>query len=229
MELPLTQDKVAILDDDCPSTVFDHKWRYGAGYAVTSVVQDGKEKTLALHRLVTGAAEGFVVDHKNGDTLDNRLSNLRVCTFAQNTYNRKKRADGVGSEFKGVSRNPGDTSYGAEVSCNGERYYLGKFKTEIEAAAAYNLAAIEIFGEFARLNDVPKDIVPKRLLRPHSSQHTGISYSRPRKKWVAQIYRNGSVKYIGSYDTEEEAVKARKEAFDKIVALEEELTYACAA
>jgi hypothetical protein len=119
------------------------------GYAVVSRVVDGKRKQLRLHRLIVNAQPNDYVDHKNHDLLDNRKQNLRICTNQQNQFNKLKKKD-ASSKYKGVSYVP--EHYKCSIKYNGKNIHLGTFKTEDEAAKAYNKKAKELFGEFAILN-----------------------------------------------------------------------------
>jgi hypothetical protein len=103
-----------------------------------------------LHRALTRAKKGEVVDHINGDTLDNRRANLRVCTAKENTYN--KRTSGGASKYKGVHTKTNGNTWTACIKRDGVTYRAGTFKTEEEAAMAYNDLAKQIFGQFAWLN-----------------------------------------------------------------------------
>jgi len=99
---------------------------------------------------------GIDVDHISGDTLDNRKSNLRCCTRAENLHNGARHTDGK-NPFKGCyySKNQwGDKKWIAQIFVNGKLHYLGSFLTPEEAAAAYNTKATELCGEFARLNTI---------------------------------------------------------------------------
>lgn len=98
-------------------------------------------------------AKGFVVDHINGNGLDNRRENLRISTQAQNLWNAKKHKDSS-SIYKGVSKRRNDTNWSARIMKNGKAQHIGMFTTETEAASAYNRVAKELFGEFAILNTV---------------------------------------------------------------------------
>lgn len=102
-----------------------------------------------LHRLIANPPIGMVVDHVNGDPLDNRRCNLRVCTPFQNSMNRR-RYKTASSMFKGVT--PRDGGWRAQISINGTIIVLGKFKTDVDAAKAYDSAALKHRGQFACLN-----------------------------------------------------------------------------
>ncbi len=111
-----------------------------------------KTKMIAMHREIMNAPKGLVVDHKNGESLDNRRANLRLATQAQNIQNRQKTKSKTSSKFLGVYYDRRTEMWAAKIKCNGKHIWLGRFKTEIEAARAYDAAAKKYFGEFARLN-----------------------------------------------------------------------------
>lgn len=113
---------------------------------------NNKRTTLFMHKLIM-PNDFMVIDHINRDPLDNRKSNLRICTQAQNTYNRK----GNGGIYKGVQKRKYDGKWIASIGYNGSHYYIGAFDTPELAALAYNEKAKEFFGEFAYLNDVHFD------------------------------------------------------------------------
>lgn len=114
------------------------------GYAVRS-----KDHQL-MHRIILNAQRGAVVDHINGDKLDNRAENIRVCTQAQNMKNQKKKANRSG--FKGVTIAP-NGKYIARIVNDYKRIRIGTFSTAIDAAQAYDEAAVKYHGKFARLNN----------------------------------------------------------------------------
>lgn len=108
-------------------------------------------KKEMLHRAIMKAKKGEQVDHINGNTLDNRKENLRICTHAENIRNRNQRKNS-NTKYKGVFKS--GKKWGASIGYENERYYLGVFKTQEEAAIAYNKAALKYHGEFALLNTV---------------------------------------------------------------------------
>lgn len=103
-----------------------------------------------LHRMILGALPGQLVDHRDGDGLNNCRENLRLCTNGQNMAN-KRRPWGA-SKYKGVFYDGRSKCWRACVTVNGQRNYLGRFGSEIEAAAAYDAAALTAFGDFAAVN-----------------------------------------------------------------------------
>jgi hypothetical protein len=131
-------------------------WSVPREYAMGAIYvkSTGKTTQIVMHRLITGAHKGDIVDHINGNTLDNRCSNLRLCTPLQNARNTHARRSSSG--YKGVHRLKTSTNWKkpwvARIGIEGERVYLGKYKTAEEAAKKYDEAALEHFGEFANLN-----------------------------------------------------------------------------
>jgi hypothetical protein len=112
---------------------------------------------LFMHRLLLSVARGRVVDHLDGNGLNNQKVNLRQVSTRQNQMNRRPNQAGRprSSRYKGVSRTGKCTTWQAKIVVEGKRVPLGRFKREVDAARAYNKAAVEYFGEYARLNDIP--------------------------------------------------------------------------
>jgi hypothetical protein len=169
-----------------------------------------------MHRLILDTPKGFDTDHLNGDKLDNRRSNLRVATRQQNQANQK--AHGGASIFKGVDFRHG--LWQAQIGVNYNRRFLGFFDTQRAAAQAYNEAAIQCFGEYAKLNDLsilaPEDDLPVQRqgrTRSHKkeSRYLGVFYDKRRHKFTASVIHQKKSHYGGQFDTELEAAKARDE------------------
>lgn len=139
--------KILISPED-EDFVLKKVWFFSGIYLATS--EDGVQ--TYLHRRILNALKGQVVDHINGDTLDNRRHNLRICTQAQNNLNAAKTTSPRTSQYKGVSFRKSHGLFQATISKDKIQYHLGYFVTENEAALAYNLGAVKIHGPFARLN-----------------------------------------------------------------------------
>ena len=151
--LELTHGYSTIVDDDDFERLRDWRWivrrpRYKTRtYAYAMCCRNGK--VIHMHRLSAGANEGELVDHINGDTLDNRKCNLRICTHKQNRRNEGLSSDNT-SGFKGVTK--AGNRWRAQICVDYQMKYLGQYATREEAAKVYDTAAREHHGEFARLN-----------------------------------------------------------------------------
>ncbi len=126
----------------------------GCLYAQGHKKGESSKKVQALHRVLMNAKPGEVVDHKNGNTLDNRRSNLRVCRQAQNLQNKSKFKRKCSSAYKGVDWVKKDKRWRARVYKDGKQVFGSYFDNELDAAKAYNKNAKRFFGEFARINDI---------------------------------------------------------------------------
>ena len=150
-------DKVAIVDDEDYNRVMEaissrSKWYvHSPPPSKKYYAFDGSHR-LSIHRVVMSAPKGFDVDHINGDPLDNRKENLRICTRSQNCQNKSVRADSK-SGFKGVDqRATRFRAYIGDPNRKNRHINLGSYSTPEEAARAYDKKATELHGEFATLN-----------------------------------------------------------------------------
>lgn len=154
MIILLNHGKHTVVSHEDYPELSKYNWTYHNGYVVRSTSPvNKKRKYLRMHRVIMNAQPGQMIDHINGDKLDNRRSNLRFCTPGQNLMNMTKPISGVSSKYKGVcySHKKGN-KFRAFIKKDGIQLYLGTFACEKEAAEAYNKKAIELFGEFAKLN-----------------------------------------------------------------------------
>lgn len=133
-------------------TLSRYSWCFDGRYAYRRETQNGKCKKIYLHRQIMGfPRRGMDVDHINGDKLDNRRENLRVVSRSANELNKPK-MQGKTSKYKGVHWHKHTSKWKVETKRNGEKYYIGVFDCEKEAAAAYNRKILELHGNIARLN-----------------------------------------------------------------------------
>lgn len=146
-EIPLTQGKVAIIDDEDFDYLNQWKWHYEhTGYAYRSLSNGGK---TIMHRLITKVTDGMEIDHINGNGLDNRKENLRICTHAENGRNTKLRKDNT-LGYKGIKIC--GNKWSAQIKIGHQYIHLGTFNSINDAVHAYDNAAIKYFGEFANPN-----------------------------------------------------------------------------
>lgn len=202
----LTRGEVAFISECDVETVAAYSWccdpRKNQKYAKAGI----NKRIVYLHRLLVGQ-EGFVVDHIDGNGLNNCRDNLRVATPSQNNWNSKNPYGE--SRFKGVSRSSSKLNpWRAAICQNNQRIEIGIFADEESAALAYNEHAIQLFGEFASLNEVCE--VPKK--RHHANRRTGFYGVIPNRygTFDVRVWLIGQGRAIsgGVYRTAEEGARA---------------------
>jgi hypothetical protein len=149
--IPLTKGIYALVDDEDYDKVSQLSWKYTGGYAAHNYQSNGVQHVTYMHRLIMGAKKGQFVDHINHDPLDNRRTNLRLCTHSQNHMNRTKLL-GKSSRYKGVTWNKQVGKWKASIQAEGKYRFIGYFMNELHAALAYDMWAKPTYGEFANLN-----------------------------------------------------------------------------
>jgi hypothetical protein len=151
--IPLTRGFEAVIELVDLPLVSRHNWHAmpvgQTVYAVRKEYGSGKQQAVLMHRVVTGAADGSDVDHRDRDGLNNRRANLRVCSRSENMRNQPTpRHNSSGA--KGVSWVAGRNKWLAQIKVNGRQVNLGRFDTLEAAQAAYADGAAKYHGEFAR-------------------------------------------------------------------------------
>lgn len=154
----LAGDAHVLIDEEDREKVSAYQWylveySHGLRYAVF-LHRAGRraQRQTGMHRLLLGFPKGMV-DHRNGNGLDNRKENLRGCTNTQNQQNQTiNRRQVKSSRYKGVCWDKRSCRWIAHIRVNTRKKYLGRYLDEADAARAYDAAALEYFGEFARIN-----------------------------------------------------------------------------
>lgn len=209
----VSPNTIAIVDDDMFDLLNAHKWYLSNGYAVSGG-RTGLKSFTKMHRFILDAKDGEEVDHKDRNTLNNCRNNLRIATREQNIHNQQKRI-GTKNKYKGVSFVKRLSLYQARCRMNHKDYFLGYYKTDIAAAYAYNIKAMEL-SEFILLNNLNKYSKEylDRLLKndralikqaSKTSNHNNIYYKKSNDKWFVSIRLNGKRIFKGYFVTDDEA------------------------
>ncbi len=154
-QIKLTNNKLTIVDNDDYIKYNKFKWyaHYDGYhyYPVRTYRYNGIQKTIRLYRKIMNAKRTEKIDHINGNTLDNRKCNLRICSASENQMNRSKTKKNA-SGYKGVYWNNYNKKWQVGITFNKQKIHLGYFKDIKKAAKAYNKAAIKYHKKFAKLN-----------------------------------------------------------------------------
>lgn len=145
----------ALVSDEDYSLVSKYKWRTDGRYGISHKKVGDKYRTVLMHRLIANTPKGFLTDHINGNTLDNRRENLRICDRYENARNvGVPKTNKTG--YKGVRYNSKcpKRPWFSIIKFRSKAIFLGNYSTKEEAAVAYNNAALTYHGEFAKLNTV---------------------------------------------------------------------------
>lgn len=148
-KIKLTQNQYALVDNEDFERLDKFKWHIKKQSNSSYAARTKNNKTLRMHRIITDCPKDMVVDHINGDGLDNRKENLRVCTRKENSMNRKLNKNNS-LNYKGVRLHTPSSKYQVRL----RQKHIGLFDCIHKAAKAYNKAALEMFKEFAKLNEV---------------------------------------------------------------------------
>ena len=156
-QISLTQGLFAIVDDDNYEELSKHKWyasKIGKSYyARRDVGSPPNRKNILMHRQIMNASSDKDIHHVNNKRLDNRKSNLRECTRSQNlAAGNMNRCSKKSSIYRGVGWDKIRKKWWAKITYQGKTINLGRYNRENQAAMAYNVKALRLFGEFACLN-----------------------------------------------------------------------------
>lgn len=148
---------IAIVDDEDFDFLSQYKWFVRTGKGKGYACSHFKDKEVMMHRVIMKLEkfDGKLVDHVDGNPLNNQRSNLRIATKSQNNVNRKcwkNKKGGIKSLGVFIDSRVSVNKYKASIMVEGTLKYLGLFEDENSAAKAYNEAAKKYYGEFARLN-----------------------------------------------------------------------------
>lgn len=225
--IQLTQNKYAIVDDEDFERLNQFQWSCHHGYAVrdSGRLADGSHYDLFMHRVIMNTPDDLFVDHISGNKLDNRKENLRNCTARNNNQNKRPQKNKQ-IKYKGVSAcDHSSKKFRARITIKGKETFIGFFNSEIDAAKAYNEAAIKEFGEFAWVNPVDEEddfsevknfesdfvnVIPsnRALMTTNTSGYLGVTYCKRKQHFIAQIAKDKKHYYLGQYKSAIDAAKA---------------------
>lgn len=156
-QITLSNGGFALVDAADYDRLMKYTWRQSErGYALRTQTEKGRASGVSMHRMLLDPPKAMMADHINGNRLDNRRCNLRIVSALQNAQNRGKNKNSV-SQYKGVAWKAENGKWQARIRVNSKQHHIGLYEAEVEAAAAYNAAAILHHGNYARLNMLPEN------------------------------------------------------------------------
>ncbi|WP_218939868.1 AP2 domain-containing protein [Bacillus thuringiensis] len=202
--------KFTLVDIEDFEELSKYKWSVSkCGYVIRGRLINGSSKCFRMHREIMNPSDDLVVDHINGDKLDNRRVNLRVCTVGENGRNRSKWSSSK-SGFKGVSLSRRKGKWYTNINAHNKSRYIGTFDDVEEAARAYDYYALKYFGEFAKLNfpnETPTKLIINVAIGEGESKYRGVFWSKASNKWGIAIQFNKKRRYLGLFDEEKDAAR----------------------
>jgi len=161
-KIPLTKGKYALVDDEDYEELNKYNWYAfrskleDSYYAARRILlNDGRSRTIFMHRIIVGVHKGKETDHVNGNGLDNQRANLRLVTGSQNQQNRKIGKNNT-SGYKGVTWNKKDKLWRAVIKINGIEKYLGGYKNKLEAAMKWTEEKLNKLAEINSKKKIPR-------------------------------------------------------------------------
>ena len=178
------------------------------------------KKRIYIHQVIMNFKSGKtqVIDHLNRNPLDNRKSNLRICTQSRNVQNTLRTGKNLIRKYRGVTHKKSG-KYSAGIFCNGRHHHLGTYPNEKDAAMAYDNAAINLFGTFACTNFSEKERYDAESLKHiNSTGYKNINKSKY-NKYTVRFMKNGKNIFYEKFNSLEDAVKCRDTIKQKLVQL----------
>lgn len=213
--------KEVYVDDEDYDYLNKFNWSYNGRYAVSNI----NKNTINMHRLIIkinniNIPKGYIVDHIDGDGLNNTKLNLRVCTQSNNQMNKAKTKSKTTSKYKGVYFDKHNKKWNAtiehSIDGNRKKINLGLFDDEELSARVYDVNAITLFGEYARTNFPLEDYINNSMYdefirinreSKKSSRFKYVSWAKNINKWAVELNHNKTKYRLGYYDDEVEAAK----------------------
>jgi hypothetical protein len=211
------EGKFAKVSPDRLDQLSQYRWVLSSwGYVVRFIGSARKETrtVVSMHRQIIQPAEGMLVDHIDGDRLNNCDWNLREATSSQNNSNRHVSVAASYAKYQGVIRDPRSGKWRASIGVNHKVIHLGIYDSEDYAARVRDGAAIYYHGEFATmwapdLDPIPYEPKPLGPSATKTSKYIGVGWHKSKNCWRAYHYKDGKSIHIGGFKDELEAAIAR--------------------